>query len=163
MFSLRHLTSPMSVRHVVAAIVCAAVFNGSNHPAQAVSPEDVERLEAALAAKAVGEALHHYRFVQFPQQVRAMRDAVRLTEAEVDVLETRVENFRPFRSFKDLSPTFTAEQATRLQLLAAQQHLRRLKLEQARLNTHRRATIRDLQLQRLAALYRLQALAPAAE
>ena len=124
---------------------------------RAQGPVSVDRLEAILAVQAAQRKLHRYRFIDYPQAVRDLDDAIRLAEAEVSVLSARVEHYRPFRSFKDLAPTFTAEQTVRLHRLAAVQHLRRLKAERNLVGGDRREVIKSLQLEQLAALKRLAA------
>ena len=86
-----------------------------------------EWINAIQALRQSRLRLNQQRFVRQPLQRRFLEDDIQLLEAEIAVLATRVENYRPMRSFGELSPSYTAELNDRLALLAAQQDLARLR------------------------------------
>ena len=99
---------------------------------------------AAHAATPNREPFYQFRFVEFPRMVRQLDRSIRLAEAEAAVWNARVESYRPFRSFNQYSPTYTAEQSARLHLLSIEQRLDELQEKRARLNRYRRAVIAEL-------------------
>jgi hypothetical protein len=69
------------------------------------------------------QRLSDYLYIEFPRRWQALENGRQLAEAEVLVLQRRVDSYRPFRSFHQYSPTYTADMSWQLELLAAQQRL----------------------------------------
>ncbi|MBX3434209.1 MAG: hypothetical protein KF847_12875 [Pirellulales bacterium] len=100
--------------------------------------------DAPVTLSAAEQRLHDYLYFIYPQYVAALQDHIQLAQREVDVLAARVKAYRPFESFRQNSPTWTAEQDAQLALLAAEQRLRMLRRIDADLWIYHRANIARL-------------------
>jgi hypothetical protein len=86
----------------------------STHPALAADPSTP--LLAAID-------LHNRFYVDFARQLDAIDSEIALAERTVAILRTRVAGYRPFRSFHQYGATYTVDQWTQLDMLAAEQRL----------------------------------------
>jgi len=99
----------------------------TNRESKVTAAKTLSLLEAQLALRQAQLRLNLYRYVDYPRQRRELDDAIKLTEAEIKLFERRILDYRPFRTVGRYSPTYTAEQNYRHQLLATSQYLRQLK------------------------------------
>ncbi len=108
-------------------------------------------IEAQLALQHAQYRLHQYRYVDYPGRRRELDDAVKLAEAEIKLLDRRILHYRPLRTVGRYSPTITAEQNYRHQLLETKQRLRQLKAERTDHWRYHAARCRLLELEVLQA------------
>ena len=119
------------------ALSLAATFFASTL-ASAAEPV-VGKAEAPRAPTAAELQLHQYLYVDFPRCIQSLANERELADAELDFLRARVDNYRPFRSFKQYSPAYTADRSWQLALLAAQQRRQDLENVEADLWRQRQA------------------------
>ena len=96
------------------AIACIVLSICSAGPAPAA-----EQLTPSLSAI----ELQNRFYVDFARQRDAIDSEIALAERTVAILRTRVAGYRPFRSFHQYGATYTVDQWTQLDLLAAEQRL----------------------------------------
>ncbi len=118
---------------------------------QVIAPELVEAYYALQSARL---KVHEYQFVTLPAARRALDQEQRLAQAEIQILKSRLRDYRPFLRVGEYSPVRTAAQSHRLSLLAAEGRSRQLLDERIALMRSRRQQSR---------LYNLEALYAAAQ
>lgn len=74
----------------------------------------------------------------FAIRLQTLQNQRQLAQAELDVIDRRVDSFRPFRSFGPYGATYFVDQQWQLEQLAAQQRLACLDAEEAALWRQRR-------------------------
>ena len=132
---------------VFSLLVCGAASTDAAErellpPGPAV--ESCVECEPVVALTAAQQQLQDYLYVTYPNYLATLAERIQLAEATIDVLTARVEAYRPFRSFHEYSPTWTAEQDTRLALLAARQELSTLRRIEAALPRYHQANVARL-------------------
>jgi hypothetical protein len=85
-----------------------------------------------------------YFYGEFSSHVQALQNERQLAEAELALINRRVESYRPFRSFGRYAATFTVDQTWQIEQLAAQQWLACIEIYEADLWRHRRAVAESL-------------------
>ncbi len=96
-----------------------------------VSPQLIEVYRSWQLAQI---ELRQYRFVELPRQRRWLDDQITLAEVQARELHRRVQDYRPALQFRsDNTPIRNAAENYRLELLATQQHLQRLKNQRIQL------------------------------
>jgi hypothetical protein len=109
-------------------------------PAFAAEPV-VGRAEAVRAPTAAEVQLAQYLYVDFPRCIESLENDRELAAAELDFLRARVDGYRPFRSFGQYSPAYTADRSWQLALLAAEQRQTELQNAEADLWRQRQAVV----------------------
>lgn len=104
-------------------------------------PAVVDAYELPVTITPAQRRLFHYLYVTYPNYVATLADRIRLAEATIEMLAARIDAYRPFRSFHESSPTWTAEQNVRLALLAAENELAALRRIEAELPYYHRKNV----------------------
>ncbi len=89
-----------------------------------LTPELVEAYRDLAIAR---QRLVHYRQVIQPQKQQALEDAIRLSAAEIAVLQRRLVDYEPFLAVGDYSAVRSAAEYDWLALISEQQNLRELR------------------------------------
>ncbi len=118
---------------------------------QVIAPELVEAYYGLQSAR---RQVHEYQFVTLPAARRALDQEKRFAQAEIQILRSRLRDYRPFLRVGEYSPVRTAAHSHRLSLLAAEGRLRQVQDEQIALMRSRRQQSR---------LYNLEVLHAAAQ
>lgn len=122
------------VSFVVLLATMVAVLSGRALAAEPIAGAvDTHRAPTASEVQ-----LSQYLYVDFPRYVQALDNERQLADAELKFVQSRVDGYRPFRSFKQYGATYTADQAWQLALLAAQQRQQELQDIEAELWRQRR-------------------------
>lgn len=128
---------PPSPSALIAAIAYA-LLAPRTHAAEPIAPGTTPSSPTPTAAQV---KLSQYLYVDFPRCVQSLANERELADAELDFLRARVDNYRPFRSFKQYSPAYTADRSWQLALLAAKQRRQELENVEADLWRERRAIV----------------------
>lgn len=147
----------------VLSLVCFNVVDAAAQDnVEALStPQIVLTSELVAAHRAVELATlrwQQYRFATLPQQRRQLDAAVRSSEAEIQILQRRLRDYRPFLQTGRYSPVRTAAESHRLALLASEQKLAQLKEQRIALMRYTRQNAQLYQLDILQAATRLAAI-----
>ena len=118
---------------------------------QVIAPKLVEAYYALQSARL---KVHEYQFVTLPATRRALDQEQRLAQAEIQILKSRLRDYRPFLRVGEYSPVRTAAESHRISLWAAEERLRQLRDERIALMRSRRQQSR---------LYNLEVLHAAAQ
>ncbi|MAT72592.1 MAG: hypothetical protein CMJ58_24100 [Planctomycetaceae bacterium] len=140
------------MRSFAVAVVCitlsaAARAEQVEHlpsPPGTVDDSECAACEPQLVTTLAQRQLSHYLYVTYPNYQAELAARVKMAQANIDMLAARLEAYRPFRSFRHYSPTWTAQQDTRLALLAAQQDLDALRRIEAELPRYHRENVARL-------------------
>jgi hypothetical protein len=85
-----------------------------------------------------------YFYGEFASQLQALQNERDIANAELDLINRRVESFRPFHSFGPYGATYFVDQAWQIEQLAARQRLQQIDLCEADLWRQRRAAAEAL-------------------
>lgn len=105
-----------------------------------------ELIQANIDYELAKMQLQQYRLVTLPEQRRSLDEQIRLTHAELQVLQRRLIDYKPFLEVDEYSPVRNAAENHYLAILATKSHLRSLR--DARIN-QMRYTRQNYQLLRL--------------
>lgn len=125
-----------------------------------ITPELVAAHQAYQLAQSRWQ---QYRFVHLPRQRQLLDDQLRFSEAEVQVLQRRRRDFRPFLQVGRYSPVETAAEDNSLALIVAEQNVRKLRLDRINLMRYSRHDARQYQLDVLRTAARVRQVMAAAQ
>lgn len=87
----------------------------------------LDLIDAHREYQAAKLRMHEYRFVTLPQQRLLLDQQIKLTSAEIAVLNRRLRDYQPFLRVGDYSPVRTAAESHGLALIVAGQRLQQIK------------------------------------
>ncbi len=122
-------------------------------PAVVITPELVE---AHYQFQLAQLRLQQYRHVELPRYRKLLDSQVRLSESEIQVLQRRVRDYRPFLQVGRYSPVRTAAENDRLALQATEAQLQQLRDQRLNLMRYSRQQSQLYQLEVLRAAARIQ-------
>jgi len=149
------LTATLAFSSAVASIAQADTPRNRNSEATAAD----RLLASAQREVEIAELrLRRYRLFEYPLEIRRLRSAIKVAEAELETFGRQVKEYEQFTKFKYSSPLFASLEYARLNHLKAETTLADLREEKHLLEQDKHRRLRLLQLELDAAIHRLDTL-----